>query len=104
MFKFAVLTFCGALLLLAGCATTPPELPPDWSGTNEVRAAQAPFTNSIPLAIQTNAPGVKINLPPLVVTGTNPPAFATNAPATNQAALRPPPIFTWTSLNRWAAD
>jgi N-acetylmuramoyl-L-alanine amidase len=102
--KFAVLIFCGALVLLAGCATTPPELPPDWSNTNEVRAAQASCTNTIPLAVQTNAPGVKINLPPLAVTGTNPPAMTTNAPATNQVALRPPPIATWMSLNRWAVE
>ncbi|HEX9048260.1 MAG TPA: N-acetylmuramoyl-L-alanine amidase [Verrucomicrobiae bacterium] len=104
MSKSAVLNFCGALVLvlLAGCASTPPELPSDWSSTNEIRVVQAPLTNAIPPAVHTNLPVVRTNLPPPAAT--NAPAIITNAPPTNHVVQRPPPVVTWTSLNRWAAD
>jgi N-acetylmuramoyl-L-alanine amidase len=89
--KLAVILFCGALLVLAGCATAPNEpVPPDWSGTNEVQRVQNPPPwKTIP-------PVATTNLPPVI--HTNPPP-----PATNN--FKPPaaPVYTWTSLNRWAA-
>jgi len=79
---------CIAAFLLAGCATTsrltPTEpLPPNWSATNEVQQPQ------IPQPSRPGAPVVKTNPPP------------TAHPAN---AVRPAPVITWTSLNRWAAD
>jgi N-acetylmuramoyl-L-alanine amidase len=95
--KFAVLIFCGALVLLAGCATSPNEgPPPDWSATNQVQQAQNALTlKLIPPVSLTNAPAANTNLPPVV--STNPP------PGTNHFPPHPAPVFTWTSLNRWAA-
>jgi N-acetylmuramoyl-L-alanine amidase len=89
--KFAVLIFCAALVLLAGCTTEPNETPPDWSATtNEVHAAKNPLPpKPIPLVVPTN-------LPPVVAT--NPP------PATNNIKPPPAPVLTWTSLNRWATE
>jgi N-acetylmuramoyl-L-alanine amidase len=81
VFKFAGIIFCGALVFLASCSTTPPHPPSEWSATNAVAK---------PIAIQTNNPSVQVvqtNLPAVV--HTNPPPVA--------------PIITWTSLNRWAA-
>ena len=92
MSKVVVLIFCGALVLLAGCATSPPELPPDWSATEEIPIG--PPANPIPPFVQTNAPAIKTNLPPIA------PA---NMPATNHLQPHPAPILTWTSLARWAA-
>ena len=98
--------FCGVLALLAGCATSSNEPPPDWSVTNEVQKVQGPAsTQAIPAAAQTNAPAIvrtnppppfKTNLPALTLT--NPP------PATNGFKPRPALIYTWTSLKRWAAQ
>ena len=83
MSKLAVILFCGALVLLAGCATPPNEpLPPDWLGTNEV--VQSPM----PQPLQAISPVLKTNLPPL----------------TNNVRPRGAPVFTWTSLNRWTAE
>jgi N-acetylmuramoyl-L-alanine amidase len=95
--KFAVIIFCGALVLLAGCATSPNELPPDWSSTNEVQqVTNALPTKSISSVIQTNLPPAP-NIIPRPIVATNPP------PATNIFKPRPAPILTWTSLSRWAA-
>ena len=91
MFKPAGILFCGALVLLAGCATTPDEsLPPNWSGTSEVPPAQ------LPPPFKPISPVIKTNLPP--VTNSLPP------PATNNFKPHVAPVFTWTSLNRWAAE
>ena len=92
MSKIAAIFFCGALVWLAGCATSPNEsLPPDWSATNEVQAAENP-PPPVP------APPVMRANPPPVMVATNPP------PATNQVQPRPAPNLTWTPLNRWAAQ
>ena len=91
MFKPAGIFLCGALVLLAGCATSPNEpLPTDWSGTNEI--IQSPN----PPPFQAIAPAIKTNLPP--VTGSNSPSV------TNYVRPRGTPVFTWTSLNRWAVE
>jgi N-acetylmuramoyl-L-alanine amidase len=79
---------CIAAFFLAGCTTTsrrtPTEpLPPNWSATNEVQQPQ------IPRPPRSGAPVVKTNPPPA--------AHPANA-------VRPAPVITWTSLNRWAAD
>ena len=95
--KLAVLICCGALVFLAGCATSPNELPPDWSATNQVQQAQNPLPpKSVPPLSPTNSLAIKTNLPPVV--STNPP------PVTNNFTPRPAPIFTWTSLKRWAVE
>lgn len=93
MSKLAVLIFCGGLVFLAGCATPPNEpVPPYWSATNQVQSAEKPLLPKpfVPVirTIQTNVPAIL---------NTNP------APATN--LVKPPatPIYTWTSLKRWAA-
>jgi N-acetylmuramoyl-L-alanine amidase len=83
VFKFAGILFCGALIFMAGCATQPNEsLPPNWSAPNEAPAPppqKLPPLKPIPSPVTTNPP------PPRV-------------------ALKAAPIYTWTSLNRWAAE
>ena len=79
---------CIAAFFLAGCTTTSRRtstepLPPNWSATNEVQQPQ------IPRPPRSGAPVVKTNPPPA--------AHPANA-------VRPAPVITWTSLNRWAAD
>jgi N-acetylmuramoyl-L-alanine amidase len=81
VFKTVGTIFC-ALIFLAGCATTPPQTPLNWSGTN---AAVKPFV------LQTGkpvVPTVKPNLPPAIA--------PKPAPTT--------PVTTWTSLANWAAE
>lgn len=99
MSKLAVLIFCGALALLAGCVIPPNEPPPAvWSATNEAPQAekQTPF-KPIPPAIQTNLPPViKTNRPQVVHTNL--------PPATNVFKPYVAPVYTWTSLRRWAAE
>ena len=91
----AGILFCGALLLLAGCATQPSEPPPGEiiSVTNAVISSPLNWTNPAaakPFAPRPSKPAapvvstVSINKPPVTV--------STSAPVT-----------TWTSLNRWAA-
>jgi N-acetylmuramoyl-L-alanine amidase len=88
VFNFAGILFCAALaLFLAGCASTPDSgeaLPPGWS-TN---GAAAPPVRPVPPAV------TKTNLPPLLL-HTNPPP---------PLVVKPAPILTWTSLDRWAAE
>ena len=83
MFKFAGIIFCGALIFMAGCATQPNEsLPPNWSAPNE---APVPPPQKLP-PLQP--------IPSPVITNPPPP----------RAALKAAPVYTWTSLNRWAAE
>ena len=101
--KLAAMIFCGALVFLSGCATSPNELPPDWSSTNEVHAAQNPPPfKPIPEIVKTNLPPAITNLPP-IITNLPPVINAVAWPVTNHFKPHPAPIFTWTSLNRWAA-
>jgi N-acetylmuramoyl-L-alanine amidase len=100
VFKSAVLIFCAALaIFLAGCASTPnvgEALPPDWS-TNGVEEKFILPTNAVPIpsVVKTNpVSAAKINLPPAVVKSNPPPVMA----------VKPAPILTWTSLDRWVAD
>ena len=104
MFKPAEIIFLGALIVLAGCASTPtmPEetissAPPspgasglDWVDPNAAtrpHAPQFPKTNP-PRVVISNPPGLVIlNRPPLVVP----------KPA-------PVPVTTWTALNRWTTE
>jgi N-acetylmuramoyl-L-alanine amidase len=72
-----------AAFFLAGCATAPyrapnEPLPSNWPPTNEIQKPQMPQT-----------------LRPI------PPAVQPKPPQSN--AVRPAPVTTWTSLNRWAA-
>jgi N-acetylmuramoyl-L-alanine amidase len=96
VFKPVVILFCAAaLMLLAGCVAPGGEggPPQEWSDTNIVEVPVPPR----PVQWQ----------PIPTVTKTNP--LTTNAPVfrTNQAmarAVKPPPIYAYTSLNRWAAE
>lgn len=129
-----MVAFFGVLAWLAGCATSEPPLPPDWSSagqgprTNAARVFQpippvilsnfpVVLASNVPagvgtnpaIAVRTNLPGpVKTNLP--VVTGTNlvMPVVATNHPdhlvVSNLAHSVIPPVYTWTSLKRWALE
>ena len=76
---------------MAGCVTSPDEpTPSDWSATTEVHPAQnPPPVKPAPSVVKTNFVPVFHNNP---------------LPATNY--FKPPvaPIFTWTSLDRWAAE
>ena len=90
MFKTAVIIFCG-LLIFAGCTTTPDEPPP------AVWSVASPADK--PAIVETNRPAppvLRTNLPTVLATN--------NLPAgTNLAKPAPPPVVTWTALNRWAA-
>lgn len=88
MSKFAVLIFCGCIALLTGCGTTPEPPPTEWSASNPVAQPGTPAAA---------APVVQTNLPEVVAT--NPPAPVTTPSATNAMPL---PVYTWTSLKRWA--
>jgi len=80
VFKLAGIIFCGALVFLAGCATQPDEpLPANWSAPNVDQTAQnPPQWKPIPPPVKTNLPPVKI--------------------------VKAAPVYTWTSLDRWAAE
>lgn len=92
MLKFAGIFFCGALVFLAGCATSKREVPPDWTGTNDVARVQNPLPwQPIPAVINTNQISQTNRVAVLV---TNPPPKIS----------RPAPILTWTSLDRWAKE
>ena len=117
--KFAVLIFCGVLVLLAGCATPNEPPPTEWSDTNQVQQAESRTSfKAIPPLVQTNLPQtIQINLPPAVKTNT-PPVIKSNAPTpvgtnpppatfaltTNTVRPRIAPIYTFTSLKRWAVE
>ncbi len=94
MSKLVGIVFCGALVLLAGCATSPNEAqPPNWSATNAVHAVQnPPPLMPVPAVIKTNLPPVAFSNP------SNPP------PVTNSVRPCLAPVFTWTSLDRWAVE
>ena len=110
------------LALLAGCASEEP-IPPDWSftgpvvqttnqaafkpipGLGQTNAATLMFTNpvaglrtNLPALVKRNPPaGLRTNLPPFVNTNLSP---AINVPP----KPRLPPVYTWTSLKRWALE
>lgn len=82
MFKFVGIIFCGALIFLAGCSTTPSNnepLPTVWVLTNAV-PPQAGIKSMRPAQPVTN-PVAGSNLPPKL--------------------SRPAPVVKWTSLNVW---
>jgi N-acetylmuramoyl-L-alanine amidase len=98
VFKFAGFVFCGALLLLAGCATPPPSEPPPGeiiSVTNAAISSPLNWTNPAATHLITSPPAqkpaprtVQSNKPPVAIPKPAPPA---------------PPVTTWSSLNAWAA-
>jgi N-acetylmuramoyl-L-alanine amidase len=100
---FAVVILGGVLALLAGCTTSDESIPPNWSATNsEAPLKTIPSLNGPSLSrtngaagLRTNAPaGPRMAVPPFG--NTNPPA------ASNLAKAELPPVYTWTSLKRWA--
>jgi N-acetylmuramoyl-L-alanine amidase len=95
VFKFAGIFFCGALVFLAGCATSQRELPPDWTGPNDLARAENPPVippwPPIPAVVPTNQI-VQTNRVAILIT--NPP----------QKILPSAPVLTWTSLDRWAKE
>jgi N-acetylmuramoyl-L-alanine amidase len=103
--KYAVLILCGVLALLAGCATNEPP-PTEWSDTNLVQQAENKTAfKPIPPLVQTNRPQlIQINLPPLLKTNALPLAVTNPLAGTNAVKPRPAPVYTFTSLKRWAAE
>jgi N-acetylmuramoyl-L-alanine amidase len=84
-----------AALLLAGCATTPTTL--------EEVYPQTPAASGT-AALNWSAPGLAPK-PVASAPKTNPPAILhTNVPPPVVPKPKPAPVFTWTSLNRWAAE
>ena len=74
------------LLLLTGCATPTEPPPQEWSDTSAVPAPPKPLKlQPIPSVAKTNVPAIRTNLPSAKI-------------------VKPPPIYTFTSLNRWAAE
>jgi N-acetylmuramoyl-L-alanine amidase len=90
VFKFVGIIFFGALVLLAGCTTPPNGPPPNWPATNEVLSARQnlPPFKRIPSAVKTSPPPVVQPSPPPVTNNNKPPVA---------------PVYTWSSLARWAA-
>jgi N-acetylmuramoyl-L-alanine amidase len=94
VFKPAGIFFlCALALLLAGCATSPESGPNEpaslnWPPTNAV-VVQAPFNVNRPVG-----PGTRLNPPPAAAHSNPPPANV----------VKPAPVFTWDSLNHWAAE
>ena len=94
MFKTIGIIFLVAFLL-AGCATTPTTL--------EEVYPQTPASSGT-AALDWPAPGLAPK-PVTPVAKTNPPAILhTNVPPPVISKPKPTPVFTWTSLNRWAAE
>jgi N-acetylmuramoyl-L-alanine amidase len=83
VFKFAVIPFMAALVLLAGCSTSTQEsLPPDYSDAGDNHQ----ITNSPHLT--TNSIALHPRLSAVV--------------PSNQPPVQTAPVETWTSLNHWA--
>lgn len=87
MFKPAGIIFASALIFLAGCATPPEPPPSEWSATgNLAKPQKSLLLQPIPAVVKTNLPPpVRTNLPPAKI-------------------VKPPPIYTFTSLDRWATE
>lgn len=90
MSKFAVIIFCGVVVLLAGCATSNETPPPNWSATNEMaRAQNGTSANTNEVIGATNVlTGIKTNLS--ATARTNAPALA----KTNGFPNLPPQAMT----------
>ena len=83
---------------MAGCTTPNEEPPAEWSATNSVVQPENKTFKPIPAIVQTNVPPVtKTNRP--VVVSTN-----RTLPAAVVTPHVPPPVYTYTSLRRWAAE
>ena len=98
MLKFVATCFCGALLLLAGCATQPSSEPPPGEFITETNTAvSSPLNWTNPAATNLFAP------PPAPKPAPRP--VQTNQPSAVIPKPVPPaaPVTTWSSLNRWAA-
>lgn len=86
MFKFSGFIFCAALLFLTGCVTPLEPPPQEWSATNS-----------------TNVPAKPVTWQPIPVMPTNPPpVLRTNLVPVK--IIKPPMVYTFTSLNRWAME
>jgi N-acetylmuramoyl-L-alanine amidase len=98
--------FCGLLALLAGCATPNEPLPGEWTDTNQVQQAEnRPSFKPIPPAVQTNLPAVvPTNVTPVIKTNVPPLTGVTPPPATNVFKPHFAPVYTFTSLKRWALE
>jgi N-acetylmuramoyl-L-alanine amidase len=98
VFKFAGIIFLGALIFLAGCATTPTM--PEETISSPAPAAGASGLNWVaPGAVtKPHAPQFQKANPPLVII-TNRSPVTVPRPAPVSA-----PVTTWTALNRWTAE
>lgn len=98
--------FCGLLALLAGCATPSEPVPAEWTDTNQVpQVPSRPAFQPIPPVAQTNLSAViPTNLPPVLKTNVPPSVVVTPPPATNGVKPHVAPVYTFTSLKRWASE
>jgi N-acetylmuramoyl-L-alanine amidase len=102
VFKFAGIIFLGALIFLAGCASTPPapepvispvEPSPGASGMNWIDPNTTPGPHATP---------ARKNNPPLVIISNRPPALMPKPVPAPAPALAP--VTTWIALNQWTAE
>ncbi len=97
MFKFAGIIFLGALIFLAGCASTP-TMPDETISSPEPTAGAEGLNWAAPDAAASKPRAVQ---PPK----TNPPLVViTNSPPATIAKPVPAPLMTWMALNRWTAE
>jgi len=104
--RFAVMIFWGLLALLAGCATPSEPPPAEWTDANRVQAAPSrPSFQPIPPIIQTNVFAVMpTNPPPVIKTNVAPLVGVMPPSATNEFKPHAAPVYTFTSLKRWAQE
>jgi N-acetylmuramoyl-L-alanine amidase len=99
VFKFAGITFCCALIFLAGCASPPTSTPPPPAET--ISEPEAPVSSPMnwtnPTATNLFSPQPRRPVAPVIsAVPSNKPSVVIPQPE--------PPVTTWTSLNRWAAE
>ncbi|MDD5138646.1 MAG: N-acetylmuramoyl-L-alanine amidase [Verrucomicrobiales bacterium] len=96
MFKPAGIIFLGALIFLAGCATTP---------TMPDETISSPAPDQAAAALNWVDPNAAPKPRPQQFPKTNPPAaISSNRAPVTIPKPAPAPVMTWTSLNRWAAE
>lgn len=96
VFKFAGIIFLGALMFLAGCASTP-TMPEETISAPEPSPGAARLNWENPNAVPTPSPAPAPKISPALVVITNRP------PATIAQPARAPQM-TWVALARWAAE
>jgi N-acetylmuramoyl-L-alanine amidase len=97
VFKSAGIIFLGALLFLAGCASTP-TMPEETISSREPDSRMAGLNWVDPDAPKPVAPQLQKTNPPIVLISNRPPVII------SKPAPAPVPVTTWTALNRWTTE